>query len=79
MPLATVPAGNHVRIDGLDLSPELALRCQTLGILLGESITVLDNRKPCPLLVGACGARLMIGRELATRLSVTPLACGDVE
>lgn len=79
MSLAKVPAGSLVRIDGFDVTPELSIRCQTLGLLSGEHIEVLDNRRPCPLIVWASGARLMIGRDLALRLAVTPLGCGDRE
>ncbi len=75
MPLAKVPAGSYVTIDSFDFAPELRLRCQNLGIMAGERIAVLNNRKPCPLVIGAAGARLMLGRELAGRLCVTPIGC----
>jgi Fe2+ transport system protein FeoA len=77
MPLESVPTGSYVRLDSLEVMPELRYRCQTLGLLAGENIEVVANRRPCPLIIAASGARLMLGRELAIALSVTPLGCGD--
>jgi Fe2+ transport system protein FeoA len=84
MSLAKVPAGNSVMIDSISASPELRLRFQTLGLLSGKRIEVLKNDFPCPVVIGAAGARLMLGRELAAGLAVTPAACsaegyGDFE
>jgi Fe2+ transport system protein FeoA len=73
MPLSKVPIGSIVEIKALDASPELGLRFEALGLHAGERLEVLRNRAPSPLIVASAGARLMLGRDMASRVAVNVL------
>jgi Fe2+ transport system protein FeoA len=73
MPLSKVPVGTRVEIESLDASAELGLRFEALGLLAGERLEVIRNKAPSPLILASAGARLMLGRDMASRVGVSIL------
>ncbi len=70
MPLTEVLRGNMVRVEGVEVQGAQARRLEELGILPGERIDVLRNEGPCPLVLGLGAAKLMLGRDLGSRIQV---------
>lgn len=70
VPLETVTAGNRVIVRGLGKDSETARRLMVLGLALGASADILQNRGGGPLLVRARNTLIAIGRSEARSIFV---------
>ncbi len=74
VPLETVTSGSRVIVRGLGEDLESARRLMVLGLALGVSAEILQNRGGGPLLVRAKNTLIAIGRSEAKSIvvEVTP-------
>jgi Fur family ferric uptake transcriptional regulator len=77
LPLSEVEAGVRVRVEQFQCGRGMASRLTDLGLHPGTTLEVLGNSGFGPLLIAVKGARLGVGREMAQRILVQPLANGD--
>ena len=66
--LDKIAAGCVVRVTLVE--PQMSDRLAAMGILPGESLTIIANRRRGPVLVRVLDGRLMLGREAAARIHV---------
>jgi Fe2+ transport system protein FeoA len=67
--LALLPVGTRVRVVRLACAPADANRLRVLGLFEGAHVRIVDRGSG--LLLDVCGARLAVGRSLATEIMVS--------
>lgn len=70
MPLSIVQAGRVVRLVAIGAGRGLQARLEAMGLVPGVEIEVLYNHPWGPFLVSVKGSRVMLGREMANKISV---------
>ena len=70
MPLGIVQAGRVVRLAAISAGQGLQARLEAMGLVPGVEIEVLCNHPRGPFLVSVKGSRVMLGREMANKISV---------
>lgn len=69
-PLNFSPLGQELKIMSCNVSPELRKHLETLGILPGEKITLLNSRAG-DLIVRVRDSRLALNQGLASKILVS--------
>ncbi len=72
--LSAVAEGQQARLVRVDAGAGLTSRLAAMGIVPGVQVAMLTNRGRGPVLVEVKGTRLALGRGMATRILVQPLA-----
>jgi len=70
VPLTEVKTGVITRIMSVVAGHELRERLHVMGLVIGESIEVLQNARRGPVIVAVCGCRIVPGRRLADKILV---------
>ena len=66
--LTSFPAGAKVRIVGLDGGKGFRSRMLQLGILPGETVTIVRGGGMMPLVLEVKGSKVMLGRGAAAKI-----------
>jgi len=72
IPLAAVPSGQLVRINNFAGGRMLRSRLASLGLNLGQEVTVLQNNRGL-IMVGVNGGRVALGRGVSQKIMVVNL------
>jgi Fur family ferric uptake transcriptional regulator len=72
--LSSLPAGAKARLASVDAGAGLRARLVAMGLRPGVPVTVVHNRGRGPFLVAVQGTRIMLGRGMAEKVLVWPLA-----
>lgn len=70
MPLAMVRPGEEVTIAGFRAGRGLAQKLADMGLVPGQTIKVVSNHMPGPLMIGLHGSRLVLGFGVAQKIMV---------
>lgn len=70
MPLTIVQAGRRVRLQAISAGHGLRGRLESLGLVPGVEIEVLQNVPGGPFVIAVKGSRLMLGRGMGHHLMV---------
>ncbi|MDH3260909.1 MAG: ferrous iron transport protein A [Acidimicrobiia bacterium] len=73
--LSEVPRGETVRLAGVDADRGTVHRLAEMGLTPGVALTVLQTSKG-PVLVAVRGARVAVGRKMATTMRVVSNGTG---
>ena len=73
-PLSDIQAGQQVRLAGISAGCDLGHRLRAMGLSVPVTITVVSNNGSGPLIIGARGGKLMIGRGMARQIMVVSTA-----
>jgi len=71
-PLAAIPVGRRVRISNFAGGRMVRSRLASLGINLGQEVTVLQNNRGL-IMVGVNGGRVALGRGVSQKILVVNL------
>jgi Fe2+ transport system protein FeoA len=71
-PLAAVPVGQRVRINNFAGGRMLRSRLASLGLNLGQEVTILQNNRGL-IMVGVNGGRVALGRGVSQKIMVVTL------
>uniref|UniRef100_A0A7C3Z7I0 Ferrous iron transport protein A n=1 Tax=Desulfobacca acetoxidans TaxID=60893 RepID=A0A7C3Z7I0_9BACT len=71
-PLANVPAGRRVRIANFAGGRMLRSRLASLGLNLGQEVTILQNNRGL-IMVGVNGGRVALGRGVSQKILTVPV------
>ena len=71
IPLSMGSAGEHVRIVRLAGGREVQQRLRSLGINVGDTVEIINNKGP--VIVSAKGSRIGLGLGLARKVMVAPV------
>jgi Fe2+ transport system protein FeoA len=72
-PLAAVPAGRRVRISNFAGGRMVRSRLASLGLNLGQEVTILQNNHGL-IMVGVNGGRVALGRGVSQKILTVPVA-----
>lgn len=70
IPLSAIPIGQEVSIVQLDLDPQVALRLQALGMIIGTKITVLQKKGKGTMIIDLRGTRFALGPIITHHIGV---------
>ena len=70
--LASAPPGARVKIVRVDACSGALSRLTAMGFVPGAELEVLRNGRPGPFVVLVRGARVILGRGMAKKISVSP-------
>jgi ferrous iron transport protein A len=73
-PLSAVPSGQRVRITSFAGGRMLRSRLASLGLNLGQEVTILQNNRGL-IMVGVNGGRVALGRGVSQKI-LTVLVAG---
>jgi Fe2+ transport system protein FeoA len=71
-PLADVPTGQRVRISNFAGGRMLRSRLASLGLNLGQEVTILQNNRGL-IMVGVNGGRVALGRGVSQKILTVPV------
>ena len=71
-PLATVPTGRRVRISNFAGGRMVRSRLASLGLNLGQEVTILQNNRGL-IMVGVNGGRVALGRGVSQKILTVPV------
>ncbi len=74
MALISFPPGARVRIASLDGGRQFRSKMLQLGILPGETVSVVRGGKVMPLVLEVKGTKVMLGRGAAAKIYGTAAA-----
>ena len=69
--LSTVKAGQTVKLAGVEVGRGLNSRLAAMGLLPNVELTVVSNGHPGPFVVSVKGSRIMLGRGMADKITVS--------
>jgi len=70
IPLTMIDNGRKVRLIGVDGGRGLQMRLAEMGLTPGAEIEVISNTYHGPFIVAVKGSRVILGRGMATKISV---------
>jgi Fe2+ transport system protein FeoA len=70
-PLAAVPTGMRVRITNFAGGRMLRSRLASLGLNLGQEVTIIQNNRGL-IMVGVNGGRVALGRGVSQKILTVP-------
>lgn len=70
MPLSFVASGHSVVLERIRAGDGLASRLASMGLIPGVTVYVYRNDRNGPVVLGLNGARMMLGRGMADKMSV---------
>ncbi|NLL83739.1 MAG: ferrous iron transport protein A [Lentisphaerae bacterium] len=70
MPLSLIPTGHSVVLRRVGAGDGIASRLAAMGVLPGTTIEVRHNDRHGPIILGVNGGRVMLGRGMASKMSV---------
>lgn len=70
MKLKNAPAGSKVKLRALLGTEEMQCRLCEIGVTPETEITVLSNKKHCPIIIECRKAQVMLSRELSEFIEV---------
>lgn len=68
--LSTVPAGQRVRLVGVEAGRGLSAHLAAMGLVPGAEVLMVRNEGAGPALVEVKGTRLALGRGMAAKIRV---------
>ena len=71
IPLSTIKSGQTVKLAGVEAGRSLNSRLAAMGFLPNVEITVVSNGHPGPFVVSVKGSRIMLGRGMADKITVS--------
>jgi Fe2+ transport system protein FeoA len=71
-PLAAVPVGRRVRISNFAGGRMVRSRLASLGLNLGQEVTILQNNRGL-IMVGVNGGRVALGRGVSQKILTVPV------
>lgn len=74
VPLSKLPSGAKTVVRRLDVGSTATRRLASMGVVVGSSIEVLQNRRHGPMLILVRDTRLALGRGEAGKIYVEPEA-----
>ena len=63
--------GKHYKIVAVNLTKKQTAKLDKLGIFPGEAVTITKKIGKTAILIGAGGAVIAVGREIAEKIEVT--------
>lgn len=72
--LNTVPIGQKVRVERLNLDRQTALRLQALGMIVSTPITVLQRKGKGTMIIDLRGTRFALGDKITRNIEVEEIA-----
>ena len=69
--LSTIKSGRTVKLAGVEAGRSLNSRLAAMGLLPNVEITVITNSHPGPFVVSVKGSRIMLGRGMADKITVS--------
>ena len=73
-PLSAVPPGGRVRITNFAGGRMLRSRLASLGLNLGQEVTIIQNNRGL-IMVGVNGGRVALGRGVSQKILTVPVTC----
>jgi Fe2+ transport system protein FeoA len=73
IPLAAVPVGQRVRISNFAGGRMLRSRLASLGLNLGQEVTIIQNNRGL-IMVGVNGGRVALGRGVSQKILTVPVS-----
>lgn len=70
IPLSAIPIGQSVFIVQLNLDPQVALRLQALGMILGTKVKVLQKKGKGTMIIDLRGTRFALGPTITQHIGV---------
>jgi Fe2+ transport system protein FeoA len=71
IPLSTIKSGQTVKLAGVEAGRSLNSQLAAMGLLPNVEITVVSNGHPGPFVVSVKGSRIMLGRGMADKITVS--------
>jgi Fe2+ transport system protein FeoA len=71
-PLAAIPTGGRVRISNFAGGRMVRSRLASLGLNLGQEVTILQNNRGL-IMVGVNGGRVALGRGVSQKILTVPV------
>lgn len=71
--LAAIPAGQRVRITGVEGGARVQSRLIGMGLIAGVSVDVRSNDGGGPILLAVRHSRIALGRGMAQKVRVEPV------
>jgi len=68
--LSKVPAGETVKLAGIEAGRGLNSRLASMGLVPNVEITVINNSHPGPLVISVKNSKMMLGRGMAHKIMV---------